>query len=121
MSEAVRRVLASHKIRTVMRPRKLKWSLMRDVKDSIPAKNEPGVVYAVGCKTFPNVYIGETASTAATRIREHQYHTRSLHPELSGIAAHVINEGHTVHWEPRVVARETNVQKWKVEGSSVHR
>ena len=115
VSEAVRRVLASHKIRTVMRPRKLKWSLMRDAKDSIPPKNEPGVVYAVGCKTCPNVYIGETARTAATRIREHQYHTRSQHPELSGIAAHVINEGHTVHWEPRVVARETNLQKRKLK------
>ena len=59
--------------------------------------------------------IGETARTAATRIREHQYHTRSQHPELSGIAAHVINEGHTVHWEPRVVARETNLQKRKLK------
>ena len=56
VSEAVRRVLASQKIRTVMRPRKLKWSLMRDAKDSIPPKNEPGVVYAVGRKTCPNVY-----------------------------------------------------------------
>ena len=32
VSEAVRSVLASHKIRTVMRPRKLKWPLMRDVQ-----------------------------------------------------------------------------------------
>ena len=84
---------------------------INNVKDSIPPKNEQGVVYAVGCKTYPNVYIGETARTAATRIREHQHHTHSQHPELSGKATHVINEGHTVHWEPRIVARETNVRR----------
>ena len=52
-------------------------------------------MYAVCAKgACPNVNIGEEARMLATRIREHQYYTRSQHPELSGIAAHVINEGH---------------------------
>ena len=114
VSEAVRRVLAAHNIRTVMKPRKLKWQLMRGAKDSLPAKDEPGVVYAVGCITCPDVYVGETLRTAATRIREHKYHANSGHPELSGIAAHVINEGHTVHWEPKIVAKESNTSRRKI-------
>ena len=48
---------------------------MKSAKDTPPAKKEPGVVYAVGCKQCPDVYIVETKRTVATRTREHQYRT----------------------------------------------
>ena len=45
LSEAIKRVLAPLDIRTVMRPQKIKWSLMRRVKDRVPTEKEPGIVY----------------------------------------------------------------------------
>ena len=64
ISEGISRVLAPLEIRTVMKPRQIKWTLMKDAKDKLPRDQEPGVVYAIGCQTCPSVYIGETARTA---------------------------------------------------------
>ena len=55
ISEAIGRVLAPLEIRTVMKPRRMKWLLMGDAKDRLPADQEPGVVYAIGCKTCPSI------------------------------------------------------------------
>ena len=76
ISEAIRRVLAPLEIRTTMKPRQMKWWLMGDAKDRLPADQEAGVVYAIGCKTCPSVYIGETARTARQRVKEQEMHTR---------------------------------------------
>ena len=44
ISEARSRVLAPLEIRTVMTPRQIKWTLMKDVKDKLPKDQEPSVV-----------------------------------------------------------------------------
>ena len=67
ISEAISRVLAPLEIRTVMKPRQMKWLLIGYAKDQLHADQEPGVVYAIGCNTCPSVYIGETARTARQR------------------------------------------------------
>ena len=96
-SEAIRRVLAPLGIRTAMRSRRMKWSVMRRVKDKAEKGEVPGVVYAVGCKECKKVYTGETKRTANQRIREHKADTRIGRVDKSAIAelAHVT--GHEVH------------------------
>ena len=106
VSEAIGRVLAPLEIRTVMKPRRMKWLLMGDGKDKLPADQEPGVVYAIGCKTCPSVYIGETARTARQRVKEHEMHTRHGNTQLSALASHAHAHAHEIHWKARVIARK---------------
>ena len=106
ITEAISRILAPIGIRTVSRKTSLKWSVMRGAKDQIPGEKEPGVVYVLGCKECPKVYVGETSRTATQRMKEHQSHVRNGHPELSAVASHVCNGGHPMHWKPMIVAKE---------------
>ena len=94
-----------------MKPNKIKWSIIRGAKDMLPAEREPGVVYALGCTDCPSVYIGETARNARRRTKAHKMHTRTGHVELSAVADHAHTEGHSIHWTPRVLAKEDNVTK----------
>ena len=75
-SEAIRRVLGQLGIRTAMRSSKIKWSIMKGVKDKQKEEEIPGVVYAIGCGDCRKVYVGETRRTAAQRVKEHKSDTR---------------------------------------------
>ena len=114
VSENISRLLAQINIRTVTRPAKWKWSLMRGVKDEVPKDQVPGVVYALGCTDCHSIYIGETNRTAKQRTKEHNMHARNGHPELSAVADHAHN-GHDIHWTPRILEREGNTMKRKVK------
>ena len=114
-SEAIRRILTPLQIRTTMRPRKDKWSLMRGAKDALHADEKPGVIYALGCKECCKTYIGETQRTARQRVKEHRMHTRCGHPELSAVAQHAHDASHEIHWTARVIREEKNKTKRKVK------
>ena len=113
LSEQIRRILAQVGIRTSMTVKTVKWIMMGDAKDRVPAVDQAGVVYAIGCKTCPEVYVGETARTARQRAKEHRMHARTGNIHLSATAAHA-ETGHEIHWEPRVLAKETHTIKRKV-------
>ena len=115
VSEAIRRILAPHNIRTVMKPVSLKWSLMKGAKDSTPTEETPGVVYAIGCAECPQVYIGETARTTKQRVREHRCHTNTGHTEMSAIAKHALEQGHSIHWKAKVIGREQDSTSRKIK------
>ena len=75
-SEAIRRVLGQLGIRTAMRSSKIKWAIMKGVKDRQKEEEIPGVVYAIGCGDCRKVYNGETRRTAAKRVKEHKSDTK---------------------------------------------
>ena len=105
-SEAIRRVLAPMGIRTAVKSNKMKWSIMRKVKDKVKGSDAPGVVYAVGCKDCKEVYIGETKRSASQRIKEHKVDTRIGRIDKSAIAEHAHVTGHEVHWDPMIIEKE---------------
>ena len=115
LSEPIARILGQLDIRTVMRPKKQKWSIMCGAKDRIKPQEDPGVVYAIGCMGCAKVYVGETNRTASQRAREHRCHTRTGHTELSAIAQHAHATGHPIHWEPRVLTKERHAQARKIK------
>ena len=117
VSESISRILKKVNIRTVMRPDKLKWKLMKRAKDSVLAEDTTGVVYAIGCADCPQIYIGETARTAKQRTREHKCHTNMGHTEMSAIAEHAHNESHNIYWKARVIARDQHTTKRKIKES----
>ena len=115
LSETIGRILKPPGIRTVMRPTTLKWQLMKNAKDTTPKEETPGVIYALGCTDCAQLYIGETMRTAKQRMREHKYHTRSGHLDMSAIAKHTHEESHTMHWSARILAHESDKTKRKVK------
>ena len=88
---------------------------MRGAKDTLPAEREPGVVYALECTDCTSVYIGKTKRTARRRTKEHKMYTHTGHVELSAVADHAHTEGYSIHWTPRVLAKEYNVTKRKTK------
>ena len=80
LSQSISRVLRKADIRTVMKPKKWTLSVMAGAKDSIQAQDDPGVIYALGCKECENVFISETNRTARQRVRKHKCHTRTGRP-----------------------------------------
>ena len=85
-SEAIRRVFGQLGKRTAMRSSKIKWSIMKGVKDKQKEEEIPGVVYAIGCSDRRKVYVGETRRTAAQRVKEHKSDTRLGHLDKSAEA-----------------------------------
>ena len=53
--------------------------------------------------------------TAKQRMREHKYHTRSGHLDMSAIAKHTHEESHTMNWSARILAHESDKTKQKVK------
>ena len=105
-----------------MRSSKIKWSIMKGVKDKHKEEEIPGVVYAIGCGDCRMVYVGETRRTAAQRVKEHKSDTRLGHLDKSAVAEHAHTTGHHVHWKARVVEREQHGRKRKVkEALHIHR
>ena len=121
-SEAIRRVLGQLGIRTAMRSSKIKWSIVKGVKDKQKEEEIPGVVYAIGCGDCRKVYVGETRRTAAQRVKEYKSDTRLGHLDKSAVAEHAHTTGHHVHWTAMVVEREQHGRKRKVkEALHIHR
>ena len=121
-SEAIRRVLGQLGICTAMRSSKIKWSIMKGVKDKQKEEEIPGVVYAIGCGDCRKVYVGETRRTAAQRVKEHKSDTRFGHLDKSAVAERAHTTGHHVHWKAMVVEREQHGRKRKVkEALHIHR
>ena len=106
----------------VARPTRRKWRLLKDAKDRLPTDTQAGVVYAVGCKDCPKVYIGETGRTVKQRLKEHQDHTKKGNVDKSAIANHIITTGHEIHWQARVIKREEHMLRRKVhQAVAIHK
>ena len=87
-SEAIRRVLSQLGIRTATCSSKIKWSIMKGIKDKQKEEDIPGVVDAIGCGGCRKVYVGETRRMAAQRVKEHKSDTRLGHLDKSAVAEH---------------------------------
>ena len=114
ISEAVSRILAPLRIKTAMGAQQRKWSLMKSGKDLLPSESQPGVIYALGCRDCPKVYIGETGRTVKQRVKEHKDYTKKGDDHMSAVAKHVYDTGHAIHWQPRVVLRNSKTVERKV-------
>ena len=93
-TNVIARILKKNNIATRFRPPKKVGQLMRNVKDKIPATNQPGV-YSIPCLDCNRVYIGQSGRTVKQRIVEHGRYIKDGKP-LSGLAEHAIATGHTV-------------------------
>ena len=73
------------------------------------------LIYAIGCKDCPRVYLEEMGRTADQRSREHNAPFRFGRKEQSAIACHAIEENQSIHWDQLVIEKEGHVVKRKVK------
>ena len=63
------------------------------LKDRVPPKQRPGVVYSIPCRTCTKVYIGQTGHTLETQLKEHRRVLVLGEINLSAVAQHAVDEG----------------------------
>ena len=97
------------------------WSRMVHQKDRTAKAAKCGVVYDIQCPECDQHYIGETARTLGTRIKEHL----SCRQPLSAISEHKLSTGHQcsmkdVHildhgknWHRRKIKEAINIHRKK--------
>ncbi|XP_046404148.1 uncharacterized protein LOC124169549 [Ischnura elegans] len=92
------------------------------LKDQLVKAKDPCGLYTPGVYQIPCecglVYIGRTAMTVATRVKEHQGHLRSRKKEKSAIAEHSILHDHAIQWDKtKVLHREGRDRERKIKES----
>ena len=83
-------------------------------KDKTPDAKKCGVIYNVQCGNCPKTYVGETARTFETRLKEH---TRSR-GALTAIGEHLSETGHSTSMDnTKILAREAQFWRRKIHES----
>jgi hypothetical protein len=81
-------------------------------KDPTPIANKCGVIYKIKCANCEHNYIGETARTLGTRVKEH---LNTKKDSLSAVGEHCKDTGHSVSWTNiSVVGREEHWYRRKI-------
>ncbi len=87
-------------------------SLLVKVKKIIPQEKIKGMIYRVQCECGSS-YVGETARTLETRLKEHKRAIR-YDDQNNGIAVHANTTCHTIQWEEaEILAIEQDWHKRK--------
>ena len=93
---------------------------MAGVKDPVDEVNRAGKVYALECNDCEHMYIGETARSSRTRVKEHVPHARNGRTDLSATAEHAWS-GHKMNWTPKLLASEKTTKERRVrEALEIH-
>ncbi|XP_053389112.1 uncharacterized protein LOC123531409 [Mercenaria mercenaria] len=109
-SEVLARVFKNHGVNMFHKPYNSIRSQVTRVKDQTDKLKKCGIIYHVKCKNCKEDYIGETARTLETRLKEHVTRTNSA------IHEHCQNTGHTIKSEnTKILTSESGLIKRKVK------
>ena len=70
-SEKLARIFKNHGVRAYHKPFNTLRSILIHPKDNTPDHKKCGVVYEIQCPQCPAQYVGETARTLETRMKDH--------------------------------------------------
>jgi len=99
VSESLRRILTSLRVRVCFRPHRTLRQLLSKPKDPVPELQRSGVVYRVPCAACPASYVGQTGRRLCQRMEEHRRAVRAADFNTSALAEHAWSAGHPVDWE----------------------
>ena len=119
LSEQVARIFKSYNTSVYHKPINTLRSLLVHPKYRTAKAAKCGVVYDIQCPECNRHYIGETARTLGTRIKEHL----SCCQPLSAISEHKLNTGHQCAMKDvKILDHEENWHKRKIkEVINIHR
>jgi len=86
-------MLAKHYIKSVTLPTRKVFSYLPPVKDALGLRTQG--IYRIPCECG-KVYIRQIGRSIQLQIKEHNRHTRLVHPNKSAVAEHSINHDHII-------------------------
>ena len=98
ISEPLKGILQGFNIRTVMRTHRTLNQRLVHPKDAIPDMKKSGVICCIPCAECLATYVGETKRKLCKRMDEHKSTVRMADFNVSAIAEHGWNAGHSVDW-----------------------
>ena len=109
-SEKLARIFRNHGVRAYHKPFNTLHSILVHPKDKTPDLKKCGVVYEIQCPECPAQYVGETARTLETRMRDH---LKQKSPRTA-----VGEHEHSIKMDDvKVIAREDNMWRRKIRES----
>jgi hypothetical protein len=112
LSENLQTIFKKRRIGIIHKPFNTIRSIIVKPKDKTPQLDMCGAVYEITCPTCKETYVGETARTVKTRLKEH---TRHAGP-LTAIGEHCLNTGHQItESNIKVIGREDYLWKRKIK------
>ena len=97
VTDHIGNVLKTCSIKTVYLPTKKIRDFLKPVKDHIHIHKKAGV-YRIPC-SCGQVYIGTTKRSVATRLKEHERHSRLKQVDKSAVAEHSMLQDHKIQYE----------------------
>ena len=89
ISDAIKQILLSAKVKVYFKPNCTLRQLLVQVKDPTPMMQTSGVVYSIPCRSCSKVYVGQTGRQLQTRINEHKASIKHAKTSESAVAEHV--------------------------------
>lgn len=111
-SEKLARIFSTYGVAVYHKPFNSIRSQLVKPKDRTATEKQCGVVYHIKCNDCDNTYVGETARSLGTRMKEHQ--SRSVNN--SAVKEHCHNAGHSFTMENvKILGKESHDIKRKVK------
>ena len=112
-SEKLARIFKNHGVGAYHNPFNTLCSILVHPKDKTPDHKKCGVVYEIQCPECPAQYLGETARTLETRMKDQLDHLKQKSPRTA-VGEH---EHHIKMDNVKVIAREDNMWRRKIRES----
>ena len=98
------RIMKKHNIVLSCKPSRTIKNQLQQVKDPIPASENPNVVYKLPCEDCDKIYIGETGRSLQTRMKEHRDRI-ARRDNNSQVYQHItqLPNPHTISWNSAAV------------------
>ena len=118
ISEKLRRILRSHKIRSTFYTENTLRKLLCKPKDQVATEDKNNIVYEIDCSNCEAVYFGESKRSLKSRSDEHKRSVRNCDCDKNEIAKHCWEADHNFNWDQKkVVDRESRLIPRKIKAT----
>ena len=116
ISEKLRRILRSHKIRSTFYTENTLRKLLCKPKDQVATEDKSNIVYEIDFSNCEAVYFGESKRSLKSRSDEHKRSVRNCDCDKNEIAKHCWEADHNFNWDQKkVVDRESRLIPRKIK------
>ena len=102
-SEKLRRLIRSHKIRSIFYTDKTLGKLLCKPKDWVVTEDKNNIIYQIDSSNCEAVYFGESKRSLRSRSDEHKRSVRNCDYDKNEIAKHCWEADHNFNWDQKIV------------------
>ena len=104
-SEKLRRILRSHKIRSIFYTESTLSKLLYKFKDRVATEDKNNIVYKIDCSNWEAVYLGESKRSLKSCSDEHKISARNCDYDKNEIAKHCWEADHNFSWNQLLIGK----------------